>query len=85
MGRRLFDIIDAPTGWRDEMGYGARHAATPAFFVVTHAPPEAVRLELDFTFVTVTLRQIAQPSRLIEHVPHTPVSMLQTALEMNWP
>ena len=23
MGRRLFDIIDGPHGWNDEMGYGA--------------------------------------------------------------
>src|SRR3954470_16159336 len=52
MGRRLFDIIDGPGGWDDEMGYGARHAATPPFFVVTHTPPTEVRLGLDFTFVT---------------------------------
>ena len=26
MGRRLFDIIDGPKGWNDEMGYGAAHA-----------------------------------------------------------
>jgi dihydrofolate reductase len=52
MGRRLFDIIDGPGGWSDDMGYGAGHAATPPFFVVTHAAPEKVRLGLDFTFVT---------------------------------
>ena len=52
MGRRLFDVIDGPGGWNDEMGYGAGHAATPAFVVVTHRPPDAVRLGLDFTFVT---------------------------------
>ena len=52
MGRRLFDVVDAPEGWNDEMGYGAGHAATPPFFVVTHAPPEHVRLGLRFTFVT---------------------------------
>lgn len=52
MGRRLFDIIDGPGGWNDDMGYGAEHAATPAFFVVTHSPPAQVRLGLDFTFVT---------------------------------
>jgi dihydrofolate reductase len=52
MGRRLFDIIDGPHGWSDEMGYGAHHAARPRFFVVTHAPPDQVRLDLDFTFVT---------------------------------
>jgi dihydrofolate reductase len=52
MGRRLFDIIDGPQGWSDEMGYGASHAATPSFFVVTHSAPDKVRLDLDFTFVT---------------------------------
>src|SRR5687767_10898910 len=53
MGRNLFDIIDAPDGWSDEMGYGAgRGGATPPFFVVTHAPPASVRLDLSFTFVT---------------------------------
>ena len=29
MGRRLFDIVDGPHGWNDEMGYGANLAATP--------------------------------------------------------
>ena len=52
MGRRLFDIVDGPGGWNDEMGYGAGHAATPPFFVVTHAPPAQVRLGHRFTFVT---------------------------------
>jgi len=52
MGRRLFEIIDGPNGWNDEMGYGAGHAANPPFVVVTHTAPESVRLDLDFTFVT---------------------------------
>jgi dihydrofolate reductase len=52
MGRRLFDIVDGPRGWSDEMGYGADLAATPSFFVVTHSVPDHVRLDLDFTFVT---------------------------------
>ncbi len=51
MGRRLFDIIDSPQGWDDEVGYGAREVGAPPFFVVTHAEPEHRRLELDFTFV----------------------------------
>jgi dihydrofolate reductase len=55
MGRRLFDIVDGPNGWTEEMGYGAQQAATPPFFVVTHSPPDDVRLErelgLRFTFV----------------------------------
>jgi dihydrofolate reductase len=52
MGRRLFDVVDGPHGWNDEMGYGGRHAAAPAFFVVTHSVPERVRLQMDLTFVT---------------------------------
>jgi dihydrofolate reductase len=52
MGRRLFDTVDGPKGWNDEMGYGAAHATQPPFFVVTHSAPAHVRLGLDFTFVT---------------------------------
>lgn len=52
MGRRLFDFVDGPTGWNEEMGYGAAHAGAPPFFVVTHTAPEKTRLPLDFTFVT---------------------------------
>ena len=52
MGRRLFDIVDGPLGWNDEMGYGAGQVGTPPFFVVTHSAPDTVRLGLDFTFVT---------------------------------
>lgn len=53
MGRRLFDIVDGPGGWDDEVGYGAREVGRPPFVVVTSAPPEAVRLtDLDWTFVT---------------------------------
>ena len=52
MGRNLFDVIDGPDGWSDDMGYGAGLAATPPFFVVTHSAPSDVRLKLNFTFVT---------------------------------
>src|SRR5262245_6294267 len=45
MGRRLFDTVNGPDGWNDEMGYGADRTGTPPFFVVTHAPAEDVRLE----------------------------------------
>jgi dihydrofolate reductase len=48
MGRRLFDLVDGPGGWNDEMGYGAGLAGTPPFVVVTHTPPARVRLELSF-------------------------------------
>lgn len=51
-GRRLFDIVDGPGGWSDDMGYGAGLAGTPPFFVVTHSDPDQIRLGLDFTFVT---------------------------------
>src|SRR5690606_7058342 len=51
MGRNLFDVVDGPGGWNDDIGYGAGHAARPPFFVVTHEPPASVRLDLDFTFV----------------------------------
>ena len=52
MGRRLFDIIDGPNGWSDDVGYGAEHAAQPPVFVVTHAPPTSWRLGDRFRFVT---------------------------------
>lgn len=46
MGRRLFDTVNGPDGWNEEMGYGADQTGTPPFFVVTHtAPPADVRLE----------------------------------------
>jgi dihydrofolate reductase len=51
MGRRLFDIIDGPAGWTDEMGYGAAHAAQPPILVVTRNPPDEVRLADRVTFV----------------------------------
>jgi len=55
MGRRLFDIVDGPSGWTKDMGLGAQLAATPPFFVVTHSAPQHVRLEgelgMRFTFV----------------------------------
>ena len=56
MGRRLFDTVDGPDGWSKEMGYGAQQVGTPPFFVVTHSPPQHVRLEQElgmrFTFVS---------------------------------
>jgi dihydrofolate reductase len=44
LGRNLFDVVDAPDGWSDDMGYGAQHAARPPMFVVTHHPPAETRL-----------------------------------------
>ena len=45
MGRRLFDVVNGPDGWNEDMGYGADQVGTPPFFVVTHTPPGDVRLE----------------------------------------
>lgn len=64
MGRRLFDFVDGPNGWSDAMGYGATLAATPPFFVVTHAAPAQVRLRLDFTFVTHGLPLAIEQARV---------------------
>jgi dihydrofolate reductase len=52
MGRNLFDIVDAPTGWNDQRAYGAdeRGAVLPPAFVVTHEPPAESRLGI-YTFV----------------------------------
>nr|WP_304506081.1 dihydrofolate reductase family protein [Amycolatopsis sp. YIM 10] len=54
MGRRLFDIVDGPNGWNDEVGYGAERdqSDAPPVFVLTHSVPENVRLSRRFTFVT---------------------------------
>lgn len=53
LGRRLFDIVDGPGGWNDDIGYGAGEVGKPPFVVVTSSPPESVRLTgLDWTFVT---------------------------------
>jgi hypothetical protein len=34
LGRRLFDVVDRPNGWDDNVGYGAREVGKPAFVVV---------------------------------------------------
>src|SRR3954469_12348009 len=41
MGRRTFDVVDAPTGWNKDIAYGARERPSelPRVFVVTHAAP----------------------------------------------
>lgn len=51
MGRTLFDFVDGPHGWNDEMGYGADQVGRPPFLVVTSRQPDSVRLGLDFSFV----------------------------------
>src|SRR3954453_15623712 len=44
LGRRLFDLVDGPGGWNDEIGYGAGEVGKPPFVVVTSSPPPSVRL-----------------------------------------
>lgn len=64
LGRRLFDIVDGPKGWNDDVGYGAGEAGKPAFVVVTSSPPESVRLAgLDWTFVTAGLPDAVATAR----------------------
>lgn len=64
MGRRLFDVVNGPDGWNEDMGYGADQTGTPPFFVVTHSPPGDVRLERElgmrFTFVSDLVTAIDQ-------------------------
>lgn len=63
MGRNLFDVVDAPDGWSDEVGYGAHHVGRPPFFVVTHQRPAEVRLGLDFTFVSAGVSAAVDAAR----------------------
>ena len=54
MGRRLYDFVDGPNGWNDDIGYGhdQNQSAAPPCYVVTHEPPARVRLASRFRFVT---------------------------------
>jgi dihydrofolate reductase len=54
MGRRLFDVVDGPNGWSEDVGYGhdRDQSAAPPCYVVTHEPPAHVRLASRFRFVT---------------------------------
>jgi dihydrofolate reductase len=64
LGRRLFDVVDGPGGWNDEVGYGAEEVGKPAFVVVTSKQPESVRLTgLDWTFVTTGLAEAVAVAR----------------------
>lgn len=65
MGRRLFDIVDGPHGWSDEVGYGhdQDQSAAPPCFVVTHHPPAQVRLGPRFSFVTDGVRAAVERAR----------------------
>jgi dihydrofolate reductase len=65
MGRNLFDIIDGPQGWGEEVGYGADQGGRPPFFVVTTTTPDSVRLAKshDFTFVLDGLESAVEQAR----------------------
>lgn len=54
LGRRLFDIVDGPSGWDAEVGYGhdQNQSAAPPCYVLTHQRPAQVRLTSRFQFVT---------------------------------
>ena len=71
MGRRLFDVVNGPDGWNDEMGYGADQTGTPPFIVVTHSPPQEVRLERELgmrvTFVSDLVTAIDQARSAATH------------------
>src|SRR3954468_17972859 len=65
MGRRLFDTVNGPDGWNEEMGYGADQTGMPPFFVLTHnAPPDHVRLQRELgtsvTFVNEPASALGQ-------------------------
>jgi len=62
LGRNLFDVVDGPQGWNDEVGYGAREVGRPPFFVVTSDPPVRTRLAF-WTFVTTGLRDAVAQAR----------------------
>ncbi|WP_412740225.1 dihydrofolate reductase family protein [Krasilnikovia sp. MM14-A1259] len=51
MGRRLFDIVDGPYGWNDDVGYGADAVGQQPVLVVTRNPPDKVRMADRVTFV----------------------------------
>jgi dihydrofolate reductase len=57
MGRNLFDFVDGPEGWSDEL------EGTPPYFVVTHSAPESTRLPYDFTFVTGGVEAAVEQAR----------------------
>jgi dihydrofolate reductase len=65
LGRHLFDVVDGPGGWNDDVGYGAREVGKPAFVVVTSSPPKSVRLtHLDWTFITTGLTEAIAAARI---------------------
>lgn len=66
MGRRLFDVVDAPGGWSADVGYGAERdqtVAPPPVFVLTHSAPATWRLGERFAFVTDGVRSAVDKAR----------------------
>ncbi|TNC23513.1 dihydrofolate reductase family protein [Amycolatopsis alkalitolerans] len=65
MGRRLYDIVDGPHGWSDDIGYGydQNQSAAPPCYVVTHQPPAQVRLAHRFRFVTEGVAEAVAQAR----------------------
>ncbi|GAB3572727.1 dihydrofolate reductase family protein [Leifsonia lichenia] len=65
LGRRLFDIVDGPDGWSDDIGYGhdQDQAVAPPCFVVTHTVPERVRLVSRFRFATGGVEDAVRQAR----------------------
>jgi dihydrofolate reductase len=65
LGRRLFDIVDGPDGWSDDVGYGhdQEQAAAPPCYVVTHQEPTHVRLADRFRFVTTGVAAAVDEAR----------------------
>ena len=47
LGRKLFDVVDGPDGWNENLAYGAQRGGRepPPNFVLTHERPEHSRLE----------------------------------------
>jgi dihydrofolate reductase len=65
MGRRLYDIVDGPNGWNEDVGYGhdQNQSAAPPCYVVTHEPPTRVRLASRFRFVTAGVAAAVDQAR----------------------
>jgi dihydrofolate reductase len=65
MGRRLYDIVDGPNGWNEDVGYGhdQNQSAAPPCYVVTHEPPTGVRLASRFRFVTAGVTSAVDQAR----------------------
>ena len=67
MGRNLYDIVDGPNGWTEEVGYGhdQNQTAAPPCYVVTHEPPAEVRLASRFRFVTDGVASAVDQARAV--------------------